>query len=184
MSGRRRRIQWPFLIALTVVWVLLWGSVTVASVLAGVAVAVIVMVVFPLPPVIFGGRVRLAGLARLAGWFVVDLVIASAQVSWLALRVGQQPSNTVVQVDLKSRSDLYLTLTAELLSLVPGSIVLEARRSTATLYLHVLGVAPGDEAGAEDARRRSLRQEERVLNALASDEELAAYRHAIEGRPA
>ena len=171
--SRRNGLQWPILIGLTVVWVLLWGSVTVANVLSGLVVAVVVMLVFPLPPIVFGGRLRVRGLAVLAGWFVVELIVASTQVAALALRIGKRPLNAVIQVDLRSRSDLYLTLTAELLSLVPGSLVVEARRSTSTLFLHVLGVH--SDADVEEARRRALRQEERVMRALASDEELAAY---------
>ncbi|MBB5789419.1 Na+/H+ antiporter subunit E [Jiangella mangrovi] len=173
VPSRRNGLQWPMLIGLTVVWVLLWGSVTVANVLSGLVVAVVVVLVFPLPPIVFGGRLRVRGLAVLAGWFVADLIIASTQVAALALRIGKRPLNAVIQVDLRSRSDLYLTLTAELLSLVPGSLVVEVRRSTSTLFLHVLGVR--SEADVEEARRRALRQEARVVRALASDEELAAY---------
>ncbi|SDU70206.1 Na+/H+ antiporter subunit E [Jiangella alkaliphila] len=170
---RRNGVQWPMLIGLTVVWVLLWGGVNVANVLSGLVVAVIVTLVFPLPPIVFSGRLRARGLAVLLGWFVVELFVASVQVAGQALRIGRPPLNAVIEVDLRSRSDLYLTLTAELLSLVPGSLVVEARRSTSTLFLHVLGVR--DEADVEEARRRALRQEERVMRALASDEELAAY---------
>jgi multicomponent Na+:H+ antiporter subunit E len=176
VPSRRNGLQWPMLIGLTVVWVLLWGGLNVANVLSGLVVAVIVMLVFPLPPIVFGGRLRPVGLLRLAGWFVAELVVASAQVGAQALRIGPRPLNAVIQVDLRSRSDLYLTLTAELLSLVPGSLVVEARRSTSTLFLHVLAVR--SESDVEEARRRALRQEERVMRALASDEELAAYRRA------
>lgn len=176
---RRRGFQWPILISLTLVWVLLWGNVSVANVVAGVVVAFIVVTVFPLPPIVFGGKVRIVGLLRLAGRFAADLVLASTQVAWQALRPGHQPTNAVIQVDLYSRSDLYLTLTAEFLSLVPGSLVVEVRRSTSTLFLHVLGVR--DESDVEWARRKAVAQEERVVKALASDEELAAYRRAREG---
>lgn len=176
VPSRRNGVQWPMLIGLTVVWALLWGGLSVTNVLSGLVVAVIVVLVFPLPPIVFGGRLRVRGLAVLAGWFVVELVVASAQVAVQALRIGKRPLNAVIQVDLRSRSDLYLTLTAELLSLVPGSLVVEARRSTSTLFLHVLGVR--SEADVEEARRRALRQEERVVRALASDEELAAFEQA------
>lgn len=174
VPSRRNGLQWPMLISLTVVWVLLWGGLTVANVLSGLVVAVIVTLVFPLPPIVLGGTLRPLGLLRLAGWFAVELVVASVQVAGQALRIGQRPLNAVIQVDLHSRSDLYLTLTAELLSLVPGSLVVEVRRSTSTLFLHVLDVRDQDDV--EEARRRALRQEERVMRALASDEELAAYR--------
>lgn len=176
---RRRGLQWPVLLSLTAVWVLLWGDLSAANVVSGLAVSVFVVVVFPLPPIVFDGRIHLVGMLKLLGHFAVDLVIASGQVASHVLRLGRQPASAVIQVDLRSRSDLYLTLTAELLSLVPGSLVVEARRSTSTLFLHVLGVR--DDSDVELARRRALEQERRVMYALASSAELAAYHRETQG---
>ena len=176
---RRCGFQWPFALWLTAVWVLLWGNLSVANVVSGLLVSLVITAVFPLPPIVFDGRVRPLGMLRLVGRFVVDLVVASGQVARQALSFGRRPVNAVIEVDLRSRSDLYMTLTAELLSLVPGSLVVEARRSTSTLFLHILGV--GDEAGVERARAQALAQEERVMHALASDEELDAYQRATTG---
>jgi len=168
---RRVRVQWHSLVWLTVVWVLLWGDLSVGNVLAGLAIAWVVSVVMPLPPIAAEGRVRPPALARLVGRFAADVVVASVQVGVQAFR-RDPPLSAVIRVRLRSSSDLYLTLTAELCSLVPGSVVVEAHRLTRTLYLHVLDVTgPG---GIEAARRRVLEQEERVLRALASDAELAA----------
>ena len=170
---RRRRLllQWPTLLWLTIVWVLLWGEVSVGNVLAGLLVAGAVSLAMPLPPVAATGRVRPLGLAHLLGRFAVDVVVASVQVGLQAFR-PRPPRSAVIGVRLRSSSDLYLTLTAELCSLVPGSVVVEAHRLTGTLYLHLLDVDGTD--GIEAARRRVLEQEERVLRALASDAELAA----------
>ena len=54
-----------------------------------------------------------------------------------------------------TRSDLYLTLTSELVSLVPGSLVMEARRQESVVYVHVMDVR--SEADIESARREVLR---------------------------
>ena len=173
LHPRRRRaaLQWPTLLWLTVLWVLLWGDLSVGNVLAGLLVAVAVSLAMPLPPIAAQGRVRPLALAHLLGRFAVDVVVASVQVGIQAFR-RRPPLSAVIRVRLRSSSDLYLTLTAELCSLVPGSIVVEAHRLTGTLYLHVLDVA--GTGGIEAARRRAMEQEERVLRALASDDELAA----------
>ena len=168
---RRARVQWQSLVWLTAVWVLLWGDLSVGNVLAGLTIAYVVSVVMPLPPIAAQGRVRPLALAHLVGRFAVDVVVASVQVGAQAFRV-RPPLSAVIRVRLRSSSDLYLTLTAELCSLVPGSVVVEAHRLTSTLYLHVLDVTGSD--GIETARRRVLAQEERVLRALASDAELEA----------
>ena len=46
---RRRTLQWPVLLWLTVVWTLLWGDLSVFNVLSGLVVAIVVCQVFPLP---------------------------------------------------------------------------------------------------------------------------------------
>ena len=123
-------------------------------------------------PIDFHGRLRPVGIVRLFARFAVDLVKASFEVSLIALRPGYQTRGAVIGVQLRSHSDLYLTMTAELASLVPGSLVVEAHRLTGMLYLHVLDVRQS--GGIEAARQSVLDQEERVLRAFASDEELAA----------
>lgn len=175
----RRRFQWKTLLGLTVVWVLLWGELSAANVASGLIVSAFVIMVFPAPPVGFAGRARPVGLLLLAGHFVADLVVASAQVSAQALRFGQPPVSAVVNVHLRTSSDLYLTLTAQIISLIPGSVVVEARRSSSTLFLHVLGVR--DSADVERARARALRQETRVLRALGSAAELEEHRRRTGG---
>ena len=166
-----RRVQWWSVVWLAAVWVALWGRVSVGNVVAGVLVGVAVTVAMPMTPMGFHGRVRPWGVVLLVARFTVDLVRGSLEVAVIALRLGYVPTGAVIGVQLRSHSDLYLTLTAELCSLVPGTVVVDARRLTGMLYLHVLDVK-GPE-GIEAARAHVLDQEERVLRALASDDELA-----------
>lgn len=58
------------------------------------------------------------------------------------------------------------------MSLVPGSLVVEAHRLTGMLYLHVLDLDRS--GGVEAVRADVLAQEERLLRALASPQEQAA----------
>lgn len=171
-STPRRRPSVTATLWLTVVWVLLWGDLTVANVLCGVIVALAVTWLLPLPRVPFAGRLSPIGIVLLFARLAVDIVVASIHVSALALRLRQVPRGAVLRVELRSRSDLYLTLTADLCSVVPGSIIVEAHRATSTLYVHALDVAK--EGALEHARAVVLEQEVRVLYALASDSEIAA----------
>lgn len=165
------RFQWATIAWLTVVWVLLWGDVTWGNVVNGVLLGMLVTLGLRMTPVDFHGRTHPAALLVLVGRFLVDLVRASFEVSLVALRPRYTPRGAVICVQLRSHSDLYLTMTAELVSLVPGSIIVEAHRLTGRLYVHVLDVETS--GGIERARQNVLDQEARVLRALASDAELA-----------
>lgn len=165
------RVQWVTILWLTAVWVLLWGEITWGNVVNGVLLGLLVTTGLRMTPIDFHGRVHPGALLVLLGRFALDLVRASFEVSLVALRPRYTPRGAVICVQLRSHSDLYLTLTAELVSLVPGSIIVEAHRLTGRLYVHVLDVETS--GGIEAARRSVLDQEARVLRALASDEELA-----------
>jgi multicomponent Na+:H+ antiporter subunit E len=168
----RRRISSTASVVLTVVWALLWDEVSLFILLTGLLLALLVGVVFPLPPINLHGQFRpLQGL-RLVGRLLTDAFRASVDVVRLAFRFGTVPRSSIIRVQLRSRSDLYLTLTAEQVSLVPGTIVLEAHRSTSTLYLHVLGAT--DEATIAKAVEDALGAEARALRAFGSAAEVAA----------
>ena len=167
---RRPQVQWASVALLTVVWVLLWGDISIANVLGGLAVSLLVTMLLSLPAVDFHGKVRPAAVVYLFVRFIVDLARASVHVALLALDLRTVPRGAVVGVQLRNHSDLYLTITAELSTLTPGSLVIEAHRLTGMIYLHVLDIdAYG---GPERVREDTLALEERVLRAFASDHEL------------
>lgn len=154
---------------LTVVWVLLWGTPTRLNVVGGLLVATVVLVVFPLPQVTLAGRVHPPALLRLAVRFVADLVVASVQIARLAFRFGHVPRSAIIAVALRAPSDLNLTLTAEALSLVPGSLIVEVDRTAGVLYVHVLDLRhPGD---AARFRQSVLDLETRIVRAFGSPAE-------------
>jgi multicomponent Na+:H+ antiporter subunit E len=169
--------QRPVVAWLVVVWVLLWGDLSVANLLGGTIVALAVLGVFPLPPLHWTGTVRPLPLLWLVGRFLADLVRASVQIAWLAANPRYEPRNAIIAVPLRSRGDAYFLLTAELVSLVPGSLVLDTDYRRRILYLHI--IATHTAAEVEQARQRVWEQEARVVRALASAEELAAYERRV-----
>ena len=176
-ASRRRlrwRLQWRAILALTVIWVILWGNYSLVDVLTGLVVGWLVTVTFPLPPIRYHGRLRPVGLLVLAFTTTRDLAVASWRLtlSAFAPRIDFHPA--VIRVRLRANQDLYQVETAELTSIAPGSIVIDARRSTRVLYLHLVDVSGPD--GVEESRHHALEVERRVLEAVGSDAELAALR--------
>lgn len=161
--SRYRAVQRLPILWLTLLWCTLWGSFSPQIVVGGLLVGTLVCIVFPLPPLQADVRIRPARAVLLLGAFLVDVVRASLEVTRVVL-LRRQVRNAVVGVDLTSTSDFVLTGVAAMLSLVPGSVVVEVRRSTHTLFLHVLDVP--DAAAAEDFRQEALAVERRFLAAF------------------
>jgi multicomponent Na+:H+ antiporter subunit E len=154
----------PPLLWLVLVWIMLWGTWTWANLITGLLVATGIMLALPLPQVVLGTRLHPLGVLAFVVRFSVDLVTSSVQVAWRAVRPGGEPRAAVIGVRLRTRSDLIMTLTAEALSLIPGSLVLEVLRSERTLYVHVFDVRDLDEV--ERHRRKILDLEARVIRAV------------------
>lgn len=125
---------------LTTVWVLLWGSVTAANVLGGLAVALLITVLLPLPSVPVQGRLNVLALPRLVIKVAYYLVLSSIQMAWLALRPGPPPLAAVLRAHLNLKSDLTLALAVNIINLIPGSIVIEIDPERRLIYVHVLDV--------------------------------------------
>ena len=176
--GPRLRHQLPLLVWLVVVWILLWGTWSWANVLSGIAVALVVMVFLPLPPVVGGTRVRPLPLVRFVGHFLGDLVVSGAQVAWRAIGPGGVTQGAIVRVQLRADSDLLLTVVAETISLVPGSLVLDLDREERLIAIHLLHVA--DLADVERQKAAVLATEDRIVRAFGTADDLAA----LEGTPA
>ncbi|MBQ1011529.1 Na+/H+ antiporter subunit E [Micromonospora sp. M51] len=155
---------------LVLVWSLLWGNLTWANLVGGLLVGGAVLVFFPLPAVSFGGRLRPWALLVFVARFVVELVSASLHIARIAVQPGYRPRGAIVAVRLRVPTDLNLALTAEVVSLVPGTLILEVDRNSGTLYLHVLDThGPAD---LDVARDRTLVVERRIVRAVGSSAEL------------
>jgi multicomponent Na+:H+ antiporter subunit E len=125
---------------LILVWMLLWGDVSVANAVSGLAVALGITLLLPLPPVPVEGRLHPLSLMRLALTITYYLVQSSVQVAWLAVRPGPPPLTAVLRVQLRVKSDLVLALVVNAINLIPGAIVLEIDQTRRMLYVHVLDV--------------------------------------------
>jgi len=165
----RLRQQGVLLVWLVLVWNLLWGTFSWANLLSGVVIALVITTLLPLPTVETVGAFRPLAALRFLGRFLVDLVVSSVEVSWLAFRPGTHRS-AIITVQLRTDSDLLLTVIAEALSLVPGSLVLDLDREHSIMAIHLVQVR--DEAHVERQRATVLGMEDRVVRAFGSAEDI------------
>ena len=62
---RRYALRVWMVCSLILVWILLWGTVSPANILSGLAIALVITLLLPLPVVPVEGRVHLLSLLRL-----------------------------------------------------------------------------------------------------------------------
>ena len=166
----RLRQQVPLLVWLVLVWMLLWGTFSWANLFSGTVIALVITTLLPLPSVETTGRFRPLAALRFLERFLVDLLVSSVEVSWLAFRPGRHRS-AIITVQLRTDSDLLLTVIAEALSLVPGSLVLDLDREHSVMAIHLVQVR--DLEHVERQRANVLGMEDRVVRAFGSAADIA-----------
>jgi len=149
---RRYALRAWVLCWLILVWMLLWGTVSAANALSGLAIALVITLLLPLPPVPVEGRLHPLSLLRLVVQVTYYLVLSSVQVAWLAIKPGPPPQTAVLRAHLALKSDLVLALAVNVINLIPGSIVLEIDQTRRLIYVHVIDV------GSQRAVDRFYRQ--------------------------
>ena len=179
MSRRRvsLRQELPLLVWLVIVWGALWQDFSPGNLLFGALLAVAVARLLYLPPVELSGRFNVLRAVPFAVVFLGRVVAASCQVFYLAVAQGPRVTNAVVAVPLRSHSDLMVTATGHVISLIPGSLVVEVDRSTSTLYIHGVNIR-----SPEDAAK--LRQEVRdteagLIRIMGTKDELSALKQEV-----
>lgn len=156
MSGVRRRLRPTTVLWIAVMWCLLYGEFSWANVLGGLAIGLLIVMLFPLPALpISGMKIRWLSLAALLFHFFVDLVESSWRVSVLALRPAEQPPSAIVRVPMRVQEDFIFAFAVGLLNLTPGGAVIELDIADRMLTMHIL-----------DAR--STRELDRTLSGVAA----------------
>lgn len=171
---RRSWQQLPLLLLLFPLWMVLWGELSWLSLLSGVVVAFLVNLVFYLPPVELNGRFNPFWAAVFFGWFLYEIFIGSCHVAWLAFRPKGVRGNSVIATPLTATSDLVVTLVSLVVTLIPGSVVIEIDEKRSVLYLHTIDVVT--EADAEGLRAKVRSIERGIVRAIGNARDVEAIR--------
>ncbi|WP_017588170.1 Na+/H+ antiporter subunit E [Nocardiopsis ganjiahuensis] len=174
---RRRlgKVQIPVALGMTLVWMLLFKGFeprpeSLGIAVLGFLVSAVIMMVFPMPPIVPGFRFRPVQCLRLFCHVLGKMVVASFQVTAQVFRPGPVRSS-VVAVPMRTDSDLMLVCTAITASAIPGSVIVEVSQPEYVLYVHMLGVE--SEAGVQESKQVILTLEERIVRALGTRENVA-----------
>ena len=145
MIAPRPWLPHPMLsLLLVIVWPLLFNTLSLAHLLVGVLLGILV----PLYTQRFWpGSPRVRRPLRLARYGLMvlgDILVANAQVAWLILGPVKKLRPAFVRYPLDLREDFSITLLASTVSMTPGTVSADVSADRSTLIIHGLDVA--DEA--------------------------------------
>jgi multicomponent Na+:H+ antiporter subunit E len=146
----------PRSLALLVLWIALWGELSVANVLTGIAVVALVSWMFA-ERTHATYQVRPLNAIRLVVFVAWGLVTSSARVVWAVLFPTPERTITSVQKVRLERGSVFVgAIVANAITLTPGTMTLELDAETLELQVHVLGTVEPEQFHADvlDLERR------------------------------
>lgn len=169
-------------LVLAAIWVLLWGSASVANVISGLAIGTLLLFLVP------GlrrrnpqgtAKFRPLAIGRFV-WFVLKMFATSnVEVVREVLSKRSRLHTAIIAVPLPGCSDELLTLISNLIALSPGTMPIELRTGPRTvLYVHVLHLRDIDAA-----RREMQVLTDLAVRAFASDVTIAEQDAYLQEHP-
>lgn len=129
---------------LALVWAFLWGDFSLASLVAGVAVALFV-VWLGRPADVHG--IQLTSFHPLSalvfvGYFAAQLVKSNLEVAWTVISPRPNVNTAIVAVPMHVASEGIVTVVANAVTLTPGTLTVDVHESDdgtpPVIYVHVL----------------------------------------------
>ncbi|MGP9468522.1 Na(+) H(+) antiporter subunit E [Halomonas citrativorans] len=148
---------WNLLLGLA--WVLLSGDFTGLNLLVGMIFGYIALVLIePQVSALKGYPARIPRIIGFLGFFLKELVQANLRVAFDIVTPPWHMQPGVIAMPLSARTEMEITLVANLISLTPGTLSLDVSDDRKVLYIHAMFL--DDE---EELRRNLKEMEHRAL---------------------
>ncbi len=158
-----------FVAVLTLLWIGLWDQVTVANLVGGVLVGLVVARIAPREPVArSGAHFHPFHALRYIGRLTANLIESNLRLAWEILTPGDGTSTGIVAVPMRGGSDEVAILVANSITLTPGTLTVEVKRDGEVVTLYVHGLYTRD---VEAVRHEVMELEARALRAFGTPAE-------------
>jgi multicomponent Na+:H+ antiporter subunit E len=148
---------WNLLLALA--WVILSGDFSGVNLVVGLVFGYITLVLIePQVDALAGYPARVPRILKFLGFFIKELVQANLRVGFDILTPPWHMKPGVIAMPLEARTELEITMVANLISLTPGTLSLDVSDDRKVLYIHAMFL--DDE---EELRRNLKEMEYRAL---------------------
>lgn len=153
---------WNLLLALT--WAVALGTFTLGNVAVGFGLGYAILWFARRAggvPAYFG---KIEQVVRFALFYLRQLLLANLRIAYDVVTPRHHMRPGVIGVPLGARTDAEITLLANLITLTPGSVVIDVSDDRSTLFVHVMYLEGDD----PDRARRDIKDtlERRVLEVL------------------
>ena len=127
-------------IVLALLWAALSGSFSGPNLLLGAVIAFTALLLLRGTVGQPSGLRRVIPAVMLAGLFLYELLLSAIKVALVVLapNLREQLRPAIVAVPLTVKSDLEITLLANLITLTPGTLSIDVSDDKSVLYVHVL----------------------------------------------
>lgn len=163
---------------LVLLWLLAWGEASLANVLSGIVVAVVLLVAFR-PAQHRSSDVRLSpsGTARILGYVIRQLGTSNLVMARQILRPTQAAPGVLVH-HLGRPSDEVITVMSSVIALSPGTMTVDVGSDSSTIYIHFFHLDD-----VESARRSLARLEVLSVAALQGRRRVQPQHPTVEEAP-
>lgn len=130
-------------LVLALVWAAITGNFSALNLLMGAIIGVIALWVIRnqvTSPILFNRTKRAVGLAFL---FLYELILSAVRVSALVLspNLNSKLRPGIVAFPVSAKSDVEITLLANLITLTPGTLSVDVADDRSTIFVHALDVS-------------------------------------------
>lgn len=131
-------------VSLAILWACMTGSLTPANLLVGFVLGYVVLLTTEGRQAIGHALRRVQRVASLLLFFVWELALANLRVAWDVVTPRHRMRPGVIAVPLEARTDVEITLLANMVSLTPGTLSLDVSDDRSVLYVHAMYVHDRD----------------------------------------
>ncbi len=147
-------------ILFAVLWCLVWGAFDFYMLLSGFAFGYVVLGVYSRVTAVEGYGRKVWQLLRFTGYFVRLLIVANVQIAVEILTPRFRQTPRIVRLDTKGMTPIQRTVLANIITLTPGSLVIDCSPNREIMYVHCMYAAD---------RESAVKQLETLKNRLMSE---------------
>jgi multicomponent Na+:H+ antiporter subunit E len=107
---------------------------------------------------------RIIQFIRLAAYFIWALLLANLRVAYDVIAPRPRMKPGIVGIPLEARTNLEITLLANMITLTPGTLSLDVSADRRMLYVHEMYIDPGNVDAVRDRIKDGF--EKRLLRVL------------------